>query len=148
MITLLVLCFIVGAAFLFDPALGIALSCFVAFYTIGGVCIYLRERSIARARPGENFDTFTKPLDLKRFDPEIIKDVYYTLQSCVSFPLRPSDDLWHELGMDWGEFDLDLVPELIDRANRVFDDDIDRTRLEAINTVLDLIEFLDTLPRA
>lgn len=109
-----------------------------------------RLQSLAAARAGESIGTFARFLDYRSIDTWIIRAVYEGLQEYLpdGFPLRPEDRWREDLEIDEEDFEMDLVPEIAQRAGRSLEGAESNPYYGKVQTVGDLVHFLNLQPRS
>ncbi|MEZ5716752.1 MAG: hypothetical protein R3D85_17360 [Paracoccaceae bacterium] len=133
--------------FSFHPLAGTAILAFHGLQALLSRLDAPRCNRIAAARRGENICTFTRALDLRRLDPWVVRAVYEELQAATAFPLRPTDTLTRDLRLDEGDLHLEMIPNIARRIGRSLDDGGNDLGTGPIETISDLIEFLDARPQ-
>lgn len=128
-----------------------ALALVVLVFTVQATLRQRRMRRLAAERQGESICTFARALDPRSVDPWIIRAVHDQLQPYAGagrmrVPLRPTDRLYEELGLDDDELD-DVARDIAERTGRTLEG-ADRNPVRIAVTVGDLIRFFAHQPRA
>lgn len=105
---------------------------------------------LAEDRQGESICSFARSFDGRAVDTWVIRAVFEELRLYCRFgrqelPLRPSDELNHDLGIDPEDLE-DLVVEIAFRAGRSLDDSVNNADDGNVVTVSDLVRFLVNQP--
>jgi hypothetical protein len=129
------------------PLAGLGVLAFYGLHALLSRRDAIRCNRIAAARRGESLCTFTRALDLRRLDPWVVRAVYEELKDATAFPLRPTDNLWSDLRLDKGDLDLDMLADIARRIGRSLDDAGNDLGTDPLETIRDLIEFLDAQPQ-
>jgi hypothetical protein len=127
----------------------------LALALAGGVDNYRykrRLRSLAHARTGESICTFARELDLGDVDTWVVRAVYEQLQNALAFavpgfPIRWSDRLREDLGVDGEDLDLELAIEIAQRTGRSLKSTKDNPYYDKVRTVGDLVMFFNLQPQ-
>lgn len=140
-----------AVALYFSTALRFALSFAVLALAVGAVFRGRRMRRLAAERRGESICTFARALDPRAVDPWVIRAVHDQLQpyaraGAVPVPLRATDRLYEELGVDPDELD-DVARDIAQRTGRRRDA-AERNPFRTVVTVGDLVRFFAHQPRA
>ena len=123
---------------------------------LGGVVAALGRREalrlarLAQSRAGESICQFARSIDCRRVDTWVVRAVYEELQRSlpgkVAMPLRVTDHLQRDLGLDTDDLD-DLVVDMAQRAQRCLAHTSGNPFFGKVATVGDLVEFLQAQPR-
>ena len=110
-----------------------------------------RLRAIAAARTGESICGFARSFDLRRIDPLVVRAIHERLQSALAhcqpaFPLRASDRLEQDLGLDADDLEMDIAPALAERTGRPLADTAANPFYGRVVTVADLVSFFNHQP--
>jgi hypothetical protein len=123
--------------------------CFLSFALLMGLfLLYLsavsRRSALARRRSGRTEDSFVEELAAYGYDPEIAQMTYRILRERlgISFPLEPTDDLDHDLGLD-GPEQHQILQELLAAADREYAPGI---LAAPITTVAHMVRHVQTSP--
>lgn len=129
-------------------AVGAVTSAFVVF----GVWSKRRERlrliALVANRSGESICGFARSFDARGVDPLVIRSVYEQLQDELhsywpSFPVRASDRLTEDLGMDDDDLDMGIAPAVAIRSGRSFDGAEANPYYGRVKTASDLVHFFN-----
>ena len=123
----------------------LALSAVVA---VGAWVEHRRLSRLAAARPGEGLCTFARALDRHEMDPWIVRATYEELtvhSGREALPLRPSDRLEADLGMDWEDVD-DALQHIASRVGRSLDDTPRNPLYGKVTTIGDIMRFIMLQP--
>lgn len=105
---------------------------------------------MAQSREGESICQFARAIDCRRVDTWVVRAVYEELQrslsAVVAVPLRVTDHLQRDLGLDADDLD-ELVADMAQRARRSLADTSANPLFGKVTTVGDLVEFLQAQPR-
>lgn len=105
-----------------------------------------RLQALANARAGETLCHFARSFDTRNTDTWVIRAVHQELQlllaPCVAFPIRASDVLLGELGIDSDDLE-DLIVDVADRTGRSLDRAEHNPLFGKVRTVRDLVSFVD-----
>ena len=123
---------------------------------LGGVVAALGRREalrlarLAQSRAGESICQFARSIDCRRVDTWVVRAVYEELQRSlpgkVAVPLRVTDHLQRDLGLDADDLDF-LIEGLAQRAQRCLAHTSGNPLFGKVATVGDLVEFLQAQPR-
>lgn len=107
-----------------------------------------RLLALADSRRGESICEFARSFDTRVVDTWIIRAVYEGLQEQLrdvhpAFPVRASDVMLKNLIDDPDDIDMDLAPEIAQRAGRDLDDTRDNPYYDKVHTVADLVMFFN-----
>lgn len=110
-----------------------------------------RLRAIAAARAGESICGFARSFDLRRIDPLVVRAVHERLQRALArswpaFPIRASDRLAQDLGLDADDLDMDIAPALAERTGRSLASTAANPFYGKVVTVSDLVCFFNHQP--
>jgi hypothetical protein len=110
----------------------------------------LRLARMAQNRAGESICHFARSIDCRRVDTWVVRAVYEELQrrlpGTVAVPLRVTDHLERDLGLDADDLDF-LIEGLAQRAQRCLAHTSGNPLFGKVATVGDLVEFLQAQPR-
>lgn len=129
-------------------AVGAVLLGFVVF----GMWAKRRERlrltALVASRSGESICGFARSFDARVVDPLVIRSVYEQLQDelhsyCLRFPVRASDRLTEDLGMDDDDLDMSIAPAVAIRSGRSFDGAEANPYYGRVKTASDLVHFFN-----
>jgi hypothetical protein len=144
------------ASFLWlNPIFILPVILFVILFTISLVVdsrkYRLRMEALAQEREGESICTFAKAFDLRKTDSWIVRGAYDQFQNYFTcdgpnFPFRASDRLTEDLHMDGDEVE-NVMDEVCLRAGRSFEETENNPFYDKVNTVGDLVHFLNAQPR-
>jgi hypothetical protein len=110
-----------------------------------------RMRRLAEERRGESICTFARALNPRAVDPCVIRAVHdelqpYAMAGRLAVPLRPTDRLYEELGVDPEELE-DVARDIADRTGRPLIG-AERNPVRPVVTVGDLVRFFTHQPCA
>lgn len=110
-----------------------------------------RLHAIAATRPGESICGFARSFDLRRTDPLVVRAVHERLQLALAnsqpaFPVRASDRLEQDLGLDADDLDMDIAPALAQRTGRSLANTAANPFYGKVTTVSDLVCFFNHQP--
>ncbi|WP_420128013.1 hypothetical protein [Longimicrobium sp.] len=128
-----------------------ALALLVPVFAIQAALRQRRMRRLAAERQGESICTFARALDPRSVDPWIIRAVHDQLQPYARVdgmlvPLRPTDRLYEELGLDDDELD-DVARDIAESTGRTLEG-AERNPVRTVFTVGDLVRFFAHQPLA
>ena len=107
--------------------------------------------ALASTRRHDSICTFVRSFDYRQVDTWILRAVYEALQANVSasgkFPLRADDRLKEDLQLDEDDLDLDLLPDIAQRAGRTLEHTEINPHYGQVRTVRDLVMFLTVQPK-
>jgi hypothetical protein len=146
---------------LFVPVIAIGLLFVVLFVAVlwpfllqGWFARRRHLRRLVEQRPGEDIGTFARAFDrhIEPFDPWVVRATWDALVPCVRHgdwhvPLRPTDRLAEDLGIDLDEFRLELLEEVAVRSRHTLDNPENNPVPWEIETVGDLVRFVTLQPR-
>lgn len=116
---------------------------------MGLTLVYLsaksRQSSLVRDREGRTEETFTEFLAAYGFDTEIARTTYRYLQERqqVAFPILPTDDLDHDLGLDEDDVKT-TVRDLLAESGREY---LPGLLDSPLVTVVDVVRYIQASPR-
>jgi hypothetical protein len=133
----------------------------ILLFLCGGfvlLCVYAAYntrrhiRRMAVGREGESTCTFARSFDYRNMDTWIIRAVYEELQPyCTSgqhsFPLRATDRLEEDLGVDSEDLVFDILPDIAHRTGRLLVYTNQNPFNGKVVTVRDLVMYLSHQPR-
>ncbi|MBW8464659.1 hypothetical protein [Acidovorax sp.] len=103
-----------------------------------------------QARSGESICQFARAIDCRQVDTWVVRSVYEELQRYYSekwaLPLRVTDRLEEDLQLESEDLDHVLV-DMAQRAGRNLSDTRTNPFYDKVNTVGDLVHFLNAQPR-
>lgn len=139
-----------AAALYVSTELRYALALVVLAFAAGAVFRRRRMRRLAAERRGESICTFARALDPRVVDPWVIRAVHqelqpYAMAGALPVPLRATDRLYEELGVDPEELD-DVARDIAERTGRRLDG-ADHNPVCPVATVGDLVRFFANQPR-
>lgn len=109
----------------------------------------LRLARMAQSRAGESICQFARSVDCRRVDTWVVRAVYEELQrslsAAVAVPLRVTDNLQRDLGLDADDLDF-LMVDMAQRAHRCVADTSGNPLFGKVATVGELVEFLQAQP--
>lgn len=110
-----------------------------------------RLEAMGSVRDGESICTFARSFDTRRTDTWIIRAAHQEIQLLLNsymphFPLRASDSLLNDLHIDPDEVE-DLIMDIAVRSGRSLDDTESNPFYGRIETVSDLVLFMNAQPR-
>jgi len=112
--------------------------------------VQARRLTTAGGRGEEGICAFARSFDCRKVDTWIIRAVFEELQEELGqprpFPLRASDRLVEELGIDLEEIDMTHVPAIAARTGRSLDRCHTNPYWGQVRTVSDLVHFFDAQP--
>ncbi|MDH4419733.1 MAG: hypothetical protein QE485_21190 [Acidovorax sp.] len=110
----------------------------------------LRLARMAQGRAGESICQFARSIDCRRVDTWVVRAVYEEVQrslsAVVAVPLRVTDHLQRDLGLDADDLDF-LIEGMAQRAQRCLAHTSGNPLFGKVTTVGDLVEFLQAQPR-
>lgn len=110
----------------------------------------LRLARMAQSRAGESICQFARSIDCRRVDTWVVRAVYEELQrslsGAVAVPLRVTDHLQRDLGLDADDLDFMMVG-IAQRAQRCLAHTAANPLFGKVTTVGDLVEFVQAQPR-
>jgi len=98
-----------------------------------------------RERSSDSICTFARSFDCRAIDTWIIRAIYEEITSYVQYPIRANDDLEDDLIIDDEDWS-GLIEVVAQRTGRSFDDCCASAPNTSIQTVRDLIHFLQDQP--
>ena len=109
-----------------------------------------RIQKIAKQRQEDSICTFAKSFDCHAIDTRIIRATHEELQHYYSsetpgFPIRATDSFEKDLQLDDGDLD-DIATEIARRTQRSIDDTEQNPLYGKVNTVGDLVLYLNHQP--
>jgi hypothetical protein len=114
-----------------------------------------RLRRLAAERAGEDIGTFARAFDRRAepFDPWVIRATWHAFRPYVAFrggclPLRPTDRLGEDLGIDPDDVDPDLIQQVATWSGHSLDHTDGNPFYGKIVTLGDLVKFITLQPRA
>lgn len=118
----------------------------VAAYFIEARRTKKKLTALAETRAGESICTFARSFDCRETDTWVIRAVQEQLQAYLArevpaFPLRQSDNLVKDLGIDPEDLSLDIAEEIAQRTGRSMEDTGRNPYWEKVETVGDLVQF-------
>jgi len=111
-----------------------------------------RYRVLAVEREGESLCTFVRTFPPSEREPYILRAVYEELTAyrrigTVTVPLRPSDLLESDLGLDGDELDF-AAQSISRRCGRPLTDAKVNPFYGRVKTIADLVHFFESQPRS
>jgi hypothetical protein len=146
---------IVGTIFLvlwvFLRPAAVVLAAVVVLATIGSIYSRARLRRFAANRTDESIGSFAKSFPRQSVDPWILRAVYegfarYFAAEQRGFSVRPSDRLDEDLRLDAGDLE-ELIEEISARAGRSLRDHAANPWSGRVQTIADLVAYLQAQPR-
>lgn len=146
---------------MFDWLTHILLSLATGFlYLIGGLLVIfiplwvitaIQFRWLARKRKGLSICQFARSFDYRRVDTKIIRAAYEGVQywgvvGVKNFPVMVSDDVYKIYGFDSEDLE-DLGQEIAGKTGRSWKDAESNPLYGSVNTVRDLVLFLNFQPK-
>ena len=123
-------------------------------FLIGSLVIDRRLKNLAASRSGEDIGTFARAFDRRNepFDPHVVRAVWDALQPYAKFrggsvPIRPTDRIDEDLGIDWDDIDMGLAQEVADRVGRSLENIEANPLYGRVSTVGDLVRLISSQPR-
>ena len=139
----------------FSRAGRFAIGVVVVVFLAGSVIIDRRLKNLAAGRQGEDIGTFARGFDRRNepFDPHVVRAVWDALQPYAKFrggsvPIRPTDRIDEDLGIDWDDIDMGLAQEVAERTGRSLDNIEANPLFGHVSTVGDLVRLISSQPRA
>lgn len=124
--------------------------CIAALLPISYVANRHRLARLHAAREGETMATFVFALDWRRLDPWVVRATWDCLQAYVPFDGRTypfhADDRLEAFGIDGEELDY-IGRDIAHRAGRSLATTEDNPWYGRVDTVADLVHFIDAQPR-
>ena len=110
-----------------------------------------RFEAMSRIRDGESICNFALSFDTRQTDTWVIRAAHQEIQqllksSMPDFPVRASDSLLDDLHIDADEME-DLVADIAARSGHSLDETEANPFFGKINTVSDLVLFMNAQPR-
>lgn len=107
-----------------------------------------RLQALAATRNGESICGFARSFDLRSTDPLVIRAVYEQLQEELlsyqkSFPVRGSDRLEEELGLDGDDLDMSVATAIARRSGRSLEGTQSNPYYGRVMTASDLVYFFN-----
>jgi acyl carrier protein len=111
-----------------------------------------RRRKCYLERSGKSLYTFVREFNVRNTDTWILRAVYEALSKHLQldgqpFPIRANDRWKEDLQIDSEDLDMDLLPEIAQRAGRSLQDTKANPFFNKVKTVRDLVAFLEHQPR-
>lgn len=111
----------------------------------------LRLELLARSRIGESICEFARSFDTQATDTWVIRAAHQELQAVLhsympSFPVRASDLLLADLALDIDDLE-DLLQDVAERSSRSLDKTEENPHFGKLNTVMDLVLFINAQPK-
>ena len=108
----------------------------------------VRLRELLGTRCGESICEFARSFDAREIDPLIIRSVYEQLQDelscyCAAFPIRASDRLTEDLGIDVDDLDMSVAPGVANRSGRSLEGVETNPFYGRVKTASDLVYFFN-----
>jgi len=148
-LTTLAVAFVAGLVF--SPTFRYIVAGLVAAGFLESTLRERRMRALAAERRGESICTFARAFDRHAVDPWVIRATYEELTPWANFrggslPLRASDRLEKELGIDSEDLD-ELACDVAQRAGRSLNGAERNPLYGRVLTVGDLVRFVTFQPR-
>lgn len=114
--------------------------------------LWKREKArliaLLASRSGESICGFARSFDTRGVDPLVIRSVYEEIQHELqdywrNFPVRASDRLKEDLGLDGDDLDMSIAPAIAVRSGRSFDDAEANPYFGRVKTASDLVHFFN-----
>ena len=95
---------------------------------------------------------FSRAFDLRRTDPWVVRAVYEELDSYlrgigVTLQIGPDDNLLSDLGIDPEDLDMDIAPDIAQRAGRSLKSTEQNPYYAKVKTARTLVLFFDAQPK-
>jgi len=122
---------------------------------VSGMWSTRRERSrlvaLGASRRSESICGFARSFDARSIDPLVIRTVYQQLQDELrsyrpDFPVRASDRLKEDLGIDGDDLDMSIAPAVALRTGRSMDAVESNPYYGRVKTASDLVHFFNLQP--
>ncbi len=112
-----------------------------------------RLSRLATQRPLESICTFARSFEYWRMDTWVIRAVYEEIQDQLQplhcgFPLRATDRLSEDLGLDPDDIELDIATRVSQRSGRSFDFAKQNPYYGRVVTAGDMVRFFCHQPRS
>lgn len=104
---------------------------------------------LAGQRQGESICQFARAFAWRQVDTWVIRAVYESLHGYLGgqLPIRADDRLKQDLRLDDDDLELDLLEEMARLSGRSLERTTGNPWFDRVNTVRDLVLFLDQQPR-
>ena len=102
-------------------------------------------RCLAEERKNDSICSLARSFDYRNVDTRIIRAVYEEVQLLCNFPVRSSDRLREDLGIDLEDLD-DMVSVIAYRSQRKLDKTDQNPFNDGVFTVSELVMFLSHQP--
>ncbi len=104
---------------------------------------------LAAQRGGESICQFARAFPRRQVDTWVLRAVYESLHGYLGgrLPIRADDRLKQDLRLDDDDLDLDLLEEMARLSGRSLERSSDNPWFGRVNSVRDLVLFLDQQPR-
>jgi len=107
-----------------------------------------RLKELLRNRSGESICEFARSFDAREIDPLVIRSVYEQLQDvlsgyCPALPIRASDRLTEDLGIDVDDLDMSVAPAVASRSGRSLEGVETNPYYGRVKTASDLVYFFN-----
>jgi hypothetical protein len=139
--------------FLFLRGGKVILGAVILVFAIGALMIDRRLKNMATSRHDEDIGTFARAFDRRNepFDPHVVRAVWDALQPYTTFrggslPLRPTDRIDQDLGIDWDDIDMGIAQEVAERAGRSLANVDSNPLYGRVSTVGDLVRLISSQP--
>ena len=141
-------------AFIDQPVAAVAIAITFVLAVLGLNVKWRRHLTSAAAqRPFESICHFARDFECRKTDTWVIRAVYEEVQSHLrplhaQFPLRASDQLTADLGMDPDDIEFDIATRVAERTGRSLDDSSANPYFSCVVTAGDMVRFFCLQPRA
>lgn len=119
------------------------LGAVIVYFT---VCYFSRRRQLAE-RANDSLCTFARSLPARSHDTWVVRATYEELHRFANIPLRPSDRLVRDVGLEDALDEEDVLCEIARRAGRSWDGQAENPYFGRVFTIADLIVFMEHQPK-